>query len=64
MLISVKGTGKNELEPGQESMSDAPVFSHCSLLRNPFTKNRPVGWSIMVKEEPSVGSPFLEGVSF
>jgi len=34
MLISVEGTGKNQLQPGQESMGDAPVLSHCSLLRN------------------------------
>jgi hypothetical protein len=34
MLISVKETGKNQLEPGQESMADAPVLSRCSLLRN------------------------------
>jgi len=35
VVISVEGTGKNELEPGQKSMGDAPVFSRCSLLRNP-----------------------------
>ena len=29
-----------------------------SLLRNPF-QNRPVCWSIVVKEKPIVGSPFL-----
>jgi hypothetical protein len=34
VLISVNGTGKNQLEPGQESMRDVPVLSHCSLLRN------------------------------
>jgi hypothetical protein len=34
VLISVKGTVKNQLEPGQESMGDVPVLSHCSLLRN------------------------------
>jgi len=28
MLISVKGTGKNQLQPGQERMGDAPVLSH------------------------------------
>jgi hypothetical protein len=38
MLISAEGTGKNHLEPGQECMGDAPVLSHCSLLRNPSPK--------------------------
>jgi len=34
MLISVEGTGKNQLQPGQESVGDAPVLSQCSLLIN------------------------------
>jgi hypothetical protein len=34
MLISVQGAGEDQLDPGQESMRDAPVLSHCSLLRN------------------------------
>jgi len=38
MLILVEGTGKNLLEPGQDSMGDPPVLSHCSLLRNPGPK--------------------------
>jgi hypothetical protein len=36
MLILVEGTGKLELGSGQESMGDAPVLPHCSLLRNPL----------------------------
>jgi hypothetical protein len=28
MFISVKGTGKNQLQPGQERMEVAPVLSH------------------------------------
>ena len=35
MAISIEGTGKNQLQPGQESMGDAPVLFHCSLLTNP-----------------------------
>jgi hypothetical protein len=35
MLISMKGTGKNQLESGQENMENAPVLSHCSLPRSP-----------------------------
>jgi len=38
MLISVKGTSKNQLQPSQESMGDAPVLSHCSFLRDPQAK--------------------------
>jgi len=38
MLISIKRTGKNQLEPGLESMGDASVLSHSSLLRNPLPK--------------------------
>jgi hypothetical protein len=34
MLISVNGTGKNLLEPDQEIVCDAPVFSHSYLLKN------------------------------
>jgi hypothetical protein len=33
--VSVEGTGKDQLQPGQESMGYALVLSHCSLLRNP-----------------------------
>jgi hypothetical protein len=35
MLISVEGTGKNQLKLDQENMGDARVFSHGSLQRNP-----------------------------
>jgi hypothetical protein len=38
MLISVEGTGKNQLEPGQGSVGNDPVLSLCSLLRNPISK--------------------------
>jgi hypothetical protein len=38
MLISIEGTGKNQLEPIQESMEDASVLPHCSLLSNPVPK--------------------------
>ena len=30
MMISVEGTGKNQLETGQEVMGNDPVLSHCS----------------------------------
>jgi hypothetical protein len=39
-------------------MEDAPVLQHCSLLRNP-DQNRPVCWSITVKEKPTDGSQFF-----
>jgi len=38
LLLSVKRTGKYQLEPGQESIGDASVLSHGSLLRSPWTK--------------------------
>jgi len=59
MLISVKRTGKNQLEPGKESMGDGPLLSHCSLLRNPWLKSI-VCWSSVVKMRKStVDSPFF-----
>jgi hypothetical protein len=39
-------------------MGEAPVLSQCSLLRNP-RPNRPVCWSIVVKENPNLGSLFF-----
>jgi hypothetical protein len=39
MLISVEVTRKNQVQPGQESMGEAPVLSRCSLLRNPLPKS-------------------------
>ena len=38
LLILFAGAGKNQVEPGLESMGDAPVLLHCSLLRNPWPK--------------------------
>jgi hypothetical protein len=35
MLTSVKGTRTNQLKQGLESMEDAAVAVHCTLLRNP-----------------------------
>jgi hypothetical protein len=41
MLISVEGTGKNQLKPSQENVREAPVLSSCSLLR--YTSPKPTG---------------------
>jgi hypothetical protein len=38
VLISVKDTGKNRMQLGQESTGDDSVLSHCSLLRCPRLK--------------------------
>jgi hypothetical protein len=38
MMISVEGTDKNQLQPGQDSKWDAPLLSRRSLLRNPIPK--------------------------
>jgi hypothetical protein len=48
VLISVEETGKNQLEPSQEGMEFA-VLSQCSLLEL-LEQNRPLCWSIVVRE--------------
>jgi hypothetical protein len=35
MLVAVQGTGKNQLEPGQESVGDTAVLPLCYLRRIP-----------------------------
>jgi len=41
-------------------MGDAPDLSHSSLLKKKILdQNRPVCWSIVVKEKPTAGSQFL-----
>jgi hypothetical protein len=58
MLISVERTGKNELQPGLENMEDAPMLSHCSMLRN--TRPKPTGVLEHCREgEFNFGSPFF-----
>jgi hypothetical protein len=59
MLIPVDGTGKSQLPPGYESVGDAPVLSHCSLLKKILDQSRPVCLGIVMKEEPTAGFPFL-----
>jgi hypothetical protein len=58
MLISVEGTGKNHLGPGQESMGDSPLLSQSSLLRNPWSKAAGM-LEHVVKKKPTVDSPFF-----
>ena len=63
MLISVVGTGQNQLLPGKESKGDAAVLLHCSLVRNMWPK--PTG----VLEHYCEGKPIWQfslfrGVSF
>ena len=43
---------------GEHGECYAPVLSHCVLLRNPWP-NRPVCWRTVVKEKPTVRSPFF-----
>jgi hypothetical protein len=38
MFISVEESSNSQQEPGQESVGDAAVLSHCSLLRNTWPK--------------------------
>jgi hypothetical protein len=63
MLISDEVTGKNQLEPGQKSIGDDPVLSHCSLLRNPSPKPTGVLEHCCVGEDICLFS-FSVGVSF
>jgi len=58
VLISVEETGKNQLRPGQESMEVAAVLSQCHLLEI-LEQNRPLCWSIVVRENPTVGAQFF-----
>jgi hypothetical protein len=58
VLISFEGTGKNQLQPCQESMGDASVLSH-SLIRNPQPKLTGV-LEHCHKEKPAVDSPFFK----
>jgi hypothetical protein len=43
-------------------MGDTPVLSHC-LCYETLDQNRPVCWSIVVKEKPTVGSAIFGAVS-
>jgi len=55
--------GKNQLEPGQESMGDAPVFPRRSLLRNPWPEPTGILEQCRLGEKKSWFS-ILRGVSF
>jgi len=61
MLISVEGTGKCQVEPGQESMEDSPVLSHCTWLKNPWPK--PTGVLEHCRERGTNFRFFILGVS-
>jgi hypothetical protein len=58
MVISVEGKVKNQLEPGQDSMGDTPVLSHCYLLKISLTKTDQCAGAL-VKETPHAASPFF-----
>ena len=63
MPISVEGTRKNRLQPGQESIVHAPVLSYCSLLRKPQPK--PTGVQEHCREgETKCWLSIFRGVSF
>jgi hypothetical protein len=63
MLISVQGTGKNQLEPDQESVWDTPVVSHSNLLKKIPEQNRLVCCSVVVKGKPKVSSPLFRALA-
>jgi hypothetical protein len=56
MLILIEGTGKNQLQPGQGMML---LSCRIVLFYEILGQNRPVCWSIVVKEKPTVGSLFF-----
>jgi hypothetical protein len=58
MLISVKGTGKNQPETRQESMGDAQVLPRCSILKKSLTK---INWcaGALSRRRNKVGLPFF-----
>jgi hypothetical protein len=63
MLVSIKGTGKNLLEPGQEISGNVPVLSHRSLRRNLLPK--PAGVLEHCREgETNCWFSIFRGVSF
>jgi len=59
MLISVEGTGKNQPEPRQESMGDAPVLSHRYLLKKKSLTE--ISWCAVAlsRRRNKFGSPFF-----
>jgi hypothetical protein len=59
MLNSVEGTGKNQLQPNLESMGDDPVLSLCFCFFFILGQNRQVSWSIVMKQKPTIDSPFF-----
>jgi hypothetical protein len=61
MLISFKVTGKNQLRPGEESVGDAPVLSHCFLLRNIWKKNYQCAGALSWRERTTVDLSFWGG---
>jgi len=63
MLISIKGTGKNQLYPGPESMGDYPVLSNCLWLRNPLYQKSAVVLEHCGEGETNCWFPIFTGVS-
>jgi hypothetical protein len=59
MLISIEGKGKNQLQPGQGMMLQCCRIVLCYEI---LDQNRPVCWSIVVKEKPTVGSLFFRAL--
>jgi hypothetical protein len=49
---------KNQLQAGQESMGGCSSVVTLFFAQKSLTKNRPVCWSIAVKEKSNVSSPF------
>ena len=56
MLILIEGTCKNQLQPGEGMMLQGCRIVLCYEI---LGQNRPVCWSIVVKDKPTVGSLFF-----
>jgi hypothetical protein len=61
VLILVEGTHKNELEPDQEGIGEAAELTRRQEI---LDQNRPVCWTVILKENRAVGSLFFRGVFF
>jgi hypothetical protein len=58
VLFLAEGTIKKQLDPAQKSKGEAAVLSHVICLEI-LDQDRPVCWSIVIKEKPTAGPPFF-----
>ena len=61
MMISVEGKVKNHLDQFRGGLGKLQ-FYHIVLCQEILDLNRPVCWSIVVKEKPNAGSPYFREI--